>query len=242
MSATNPRRLALDIETISPSLTPDDDPDFENPDDFQIAAIGLAYEGPEAGSRLPRTQIIFRRAPGLDSELDLLRRINSELWSYSPEEIVTFAGGFFDIPMLKKRPHYAKSGPEGDGLSGDISSIIQSAKSIDLGDYAAEAYGYGTTLDDLITHQNHDLRRTYFDDYDHGLDLDEIRPSDAEKDYVESSDIPGILETWLNTRSTSDKQHEKCNIEETEDLLTDYISGDIEFLLKISDNIPFKDN
>ncbi|WP_226024041.1 3'-5' exonuclease [Halomicrobium salinisoli] len=104
MSSDSPRRLALDIETISPHLTSDDDPDWEDPEDFQLAAIGFAYDGPGAGGRLPRTQILTRRAPGLASELDLLRRINAELWAYQPDEIVTYAGDFFDLPMLKKRP------------------------------------------------------------------------------------------------------------------------------------------
>lgn len=64
MPSDGTRRLALDIETISPHLSPDDDPDWEGPEDFQLAAIGFAYDGPEAGGRLPRTQILIRRAPG----------------------------------------------------------------------------------------------------------------------------------------------------------------------------------
>lgn len=241
MSSDSTRRLALDIETISPHLSPDDDPDWENPEDFQLAAIGFAYDGPEAGGRLPRTQILTRRAPGLASELDLLRRINAELWAYQPDEIVTYAGDFFDLPMLKKRPVYAADGPAGDGLAGDIQTVIGSAKSVDLGDFAAETYGYGTRLDDLIQHQGVGLRRTMFDDYAHELDLESIRPSDADTDYVDSGDIPGIMETWLHARSDGHDDIGPCNLEEIERMVSDYILGDIEHLLTLSHRVPFSE-
>jgi len=241
MSSSGTRRLALDIETISPHLTPDDDPDWEDPEDFQLAAIGFAYDGPEAGGRLPRTQILTRRAPGLESELDLLRRINAELWAYQPDEIVTYAGDFFDLPMLKKRPVYAADGPAGDGLAGDLKTIIESAESVDLGDFAAEAYGYGTGLDDLIQHQEVGLRRTFFDDYAHELDLQRIRPADADTDYVDSGDIPGIMETWFHARSDNHDDIGPCNLEHTERMLSDYILGDIEHLITLSHRIPFSE-
>lgn len=241
MSSESSRRLALDIETISPDLNPDEDPDWEDPSDFQIAAIGFAYDGPEAGGRLPHTQILTRRAPGIDSEIDLLRRINAELWAYSPDEIVTYAGDFFDLPMLKKRPVYAASGPRGDGLAGDLKAVIESADSVDLSDFAAEAYGYGTRLDDLIGYEGLDIRQTLFDDYDHQLDLETIRPSDAETPYVDSGDIPGIMETWLHARSDSHDNIGPCHIENTEMMITDYILGDIEHLITLADRLPFSE-
>jgi len=239
MSSERTRRLAIDIETISPHLSPDDDPDWEDPEDFQLAAIGLAYDGPEAGGRLPRTQILTRRAPGLASELDLLRRINAELWAYRPDEIITYAGDFFDLPMLKKRPVYAADGPAGDGLAGDLQTVIGSAESIDLGDFAADVYGYGTGLDDLIQHQQVGLRRTYFDDYDHQLELETIRPTDADTEYVDSGDVPGIMETWLHARSDSHEAIGSCHVENTEAMIRDYILGDIEHLLTLDEQRPF---
>lgn len=104
-------------------------------------------------------------------------------------------GDFFDLPMLKNRPVCTADGPAGDGLAGDLKTIIESAKSVDLGAFAAEVYGYGTGLDDLIQHQEVGLRRTFFDDYAHELDLQRIRPADAATDYVDSGDIPGMRET-----------------------------------------------
>lgn len=239
MSSDSTRRLALDIETVSPHLSPDDDPDWEDPEDFQLAAIGFAYDGPEAGGRLPRTQILVRRAPGLASELDLLRRINAELWAYHPDEIITYAGDFFDLPLLKNRPIYAADGPDGDGLAGDIQTVIGGAESVDLADSAAEEYGYGTRLDDLIQYQDLELRRTYFDDYAHQLELNNIRPTDAATDYVDSADVPGIMETWLHARSYSHDDIGPCHLKNTEEMIQDYILGDIEHLLTLADRRPF---
>lgn len=232
-------RLALDIETISPDFGPDDEVDFENPEHFQISAIGLAYDGPGAGGRIPRTQVLFRRSPGSNAELDFLRRINAELWAIQPAKIVTYAGDFFDLPMLKKRPTYAANDPAGDGVSGDIQAAHNNAESVDLGDPAAETYGYGTGLDDLIEYEGLERRKTYFDDYDHQLDLDAVRPSDADTEFVDSGDVFKILETWLHARSDTHDAIGPCNVEATKELLTDYILGDIEHLLTLESQLPF---
>jgi len=239
MPSDEPRRLALDIETISPELTADADPDWEDPTDFELAAIGFAYDGPEAGGRLPRTQVLLRRAPGSNSEFDLLSRIRTELWSYAPDEIVTFGGDFFDIPMLKQRPNLAVDRSDSDALTTDITSVIERADSVDLSDPAAEAYEYGVTLEDLIRKEDLEIRHTKFNEYDHDLDLDSIRPRDAEAAYLDSSDIPGIMETWLHARSDTDDSIGPCNVAATEAMIRDYIIGDIEHLLTLADKRPF---
>ena len=85
------------------------------------------------------------------------------------------------------------------------------------------------------------LRRTFFDDYAHELDLQRIRPTDADTDYVDSGDIPGIMETWLHARSDSHDDIGPCNLEHTERMLSDYILGDIEHLITLSHRIPFSE-
>jgi len=233
-------RLALDIETISPGFDPDDEVDFENPEHFELAAIGFAYEGPGAGSHIPRTQVLFRRAPGTQGEIEFIRRLKSELWTISPAEIVTFAGNFFDLPMLKQRPAYANESPVGDGGAEDMRAVLSNAESIDIGDDAAEAYGYGTGLDDLIEAEDGvTLRKTAFSDYDHGLDLDRVRPSNPDSGNLDSDDIPGVMETWLHARSETHDDIGTCNIDETQAMLEDYVLGDIEHLLTLADQRPF---
>ena len=230
-------RLALDIETISPGFSPDDDVDFENPEHFEVTVIGLCYEGPDAGGRLPRQKILFRESPDKEAELDLLREFNSALWAYSPKKLVTYAGDFFDIPVLKARPELIAPNP-GNGLTGDLDAAFGNTTSVDLGDYAAETYGYGTRLDGLLDQEDGvEVRHTMFSDFDHGLSLEEVRPSDASTDYVDSSDLPGILDTWLHAKSESHDPIGPCNIDETKRMITDYVTGDIEHLLTIEETL-----
>ena len=230
-------RLALDIETISPGFSPDDEVDFENPEHFEVSIIGMVYDGPDAGGRLPRQKILFRESPDKEAELDLLREFNAALWAYRPKKLVTYAGDFFDIPILKARPEIIAPTP-GNGITGDLNAAFSNATSVDLGDYAAEKYGYGTRLDDLLNHEDGvSPRQTLFDDYEHDLSLDEIRPSDASTEYVDSGDVPGILETWLHAKSQTHNAIGPCNIEETERMVTDYVTGDIEHLLTIEQRV-----
>lgn len=230
-------RLALDIETISPGLSPDDDVDFEDPSQFEVSIIALAYDGPDAGGRLPRQRILFRQSPDPEAEFDLIREFTAILWAYNPEKIVTYAGDFFDLPVLKARPTLIANNPSGDGLHGDLSAALSNAESVDLGDYAAETYGYGTRLNGLIDHEGLDLRNTFFEDYDHGLDLSSVRPSDADTEYVDSGDVPKTLETLLYELSDTHESIGACNAKETKEMLIDYAVGDIEHLLTIEERI-----
>jgi hypothetical protein len=238
MAIEAPRRLALDIETISPPLNPDDDPDFDDPTDFELAAIGFAYDT-GAEDAAPETDILYRQDMTPEAEYQLLAQINDEIAAFDPDQIVTYAGEFFDLPLLKQRPIESVDHDKGTELADNMTATLDAAESVDLSDPAADAYGYGTRLDDLIQHRGLPLRKTHFTDYDHGMDLDAIRPSDASTSYVDSDDVPGIMETWLHARSDEHSPIGPCNPEVTDALITDYVLGDIEHLLALADQLPF---
>jgi len=82
-------RLALDIETISPGFGPDDDVDTENPERYELAAIGFAYDGPE--SHLPETEILLRETPSLEAEFEFIGNIKGviEEFTWSTESDLT---------------------------------------------------------------------------------------------------------------------------------------------------------
>jgi hypothetical protein len=68
-----------------------------------------------------------------------------------------------------------------------------------------------------------------------------IRPADADTDYVDSDDVPGIMETWLHARSDSHDDIGQCHLEQTERMISDYILGDIEHLITLSHRMPFSE-
>ena len=241
MALGDTRRLALDIETISPHLAPEDDPDYDNPEEFEVAAIGFAYDGHEAGDRLPRREVLFRSDPDARSELNFLSRIAHRIITYDPNEIVTYAGEFFDLPILKQRPVLVNDTAAGHAVSNSFEIMTDTAESVDLSDPAAETYGFGTSLEDIIKEQNElGVRKTHFTDYDHELDLDAVRPYDSETEHMASADVFSILEVWLYARSEAHDDIGPCNVDVVEEMLTDYIIGDIEHLLTLADRLPFE--
>lgn len=58
-------RLALDIETISPTLDDNEYPDLDNPDDFELLATALAYEPPDSADKDTKQIVLWREGQTL---------------------------------------------------------------------------------------------------------------------------------------------------------------------------------
>lgn len=226
-------RLALDIETISPNLSYSDYPDFDDPNDFEFLATAMCYEPPEQEDGVAET-ILWRDGLDTQSELDHARDVAEVIGSLEPSDLVTYNGNRFDLWLLLTR---AKQGGKQVGdldVFKRLQVAFDSPNRIDLKHSAWEVYGEYTTLEDTIESQGLTVRRTLFDDYDHGHSL-AYRPP-TEPPYIEGSDVPEIGEAMLRT---SAGQEESVNVEETRAMLTDYALGDIEHLLALADRHPF---
>jgi len=225
-------RLALDIETISPDLSYSDYPDFEDPNDFEFLATALGYEPP--GEDDIADTILWRDGLDTQSELDHARDVAEVILSLEPSDLVTYNGDRFDLWLLLAR---AKQGGEQIGdldVFKHLQTAINSPNRIDLKPSAWEVYGEYTTLEDVIENQGLTVRRTLFDDYDHGHPLSYRPPT--KPPYIEGADVPEIGEAMLKT---SAGQEESINVEEMREMLTDYALGDIEHLLALADRHPF---
>lgn len=226
-------RLALDIETISPSLSYSDYPDFDNPNHFEFLATAMCYEPPEQENGVAEA-ILWRDGLDTQSELNHARDVAGIIASLEPSDLVTYNGDRFDLWLLLTR---AKQGGKQVGdldVFKRLQAALDSPNRIDLKHSAWEVYGEYTTLEDTIENQDLSVRRTLFDDYDHGHSLS-YRPA-TEPPYIEGTDVPEIGEALLKT---SAGQEESVNVEETRAMLTDYALGDIEHLLDLADRHPF---
>jgi hypothetical protein len=231
-------RLAFDIETISPGFGPGDEVDYENPDHFELAAVGLLYEAPDGEQE---REVLVRSDPGPRGEFNFLAEVGQWLERTQPAEIVTYNGEFFDFPILLGRNLRAPKAL-GESATNDhdaINDAISNATSTDLADPAAEAYGYGTTLEDLIEAHNLTHESVQWDKFDHGLDADVVRPSGVTGP-VTNEDIHTILETYLHTTTEGYEPVCSCNPEETFRLIVAYTLEDIEHLLTLADRRPFR--
>ncbi|MFC7047299.1 3'-5' exonuclease [Halobacteriaceae archaeon GCM10025711] len=234
-------RVALDIETISPNVGKNERPDFGNPDDFELLAVGLAYDGPRnptVGSK----RVLLRDDPSPAAELDLLQRTVSALRTYNPETLITYSGEEFDLPILLGRPIRAADNPAGDAALGELETALNGVEHDDLKYEAWETYGDYLTLEELAIKEGLRPAETRFEDFDHGMDLPSVRPSNSTKPTVQSKDIPGIGEVWLHARSPVHDNIGPCNVDATRDLIEHYTLGDIEHLFSLADARPFNSN
>jgi len=159
---------------------------------------------------------------------------------YNSSEIVTHAGEFFNFPILLGRKLRAEESVDKDADSDrhdHLNRVLGQAESIDTNELAYEAYG-PTSLDDLIAQQDLEMRPTRFEDFDHGLNVEAVRPTDASGN-ASKEDIHTILQVWLHARADANEPISPCNVDATEQLIWDYVLGDIEHLLTLAERRPF---
>ena len=196
-------RLALDIETISPTLGPDEYPDFDDPADFELLATALAYEPPSSENEDTKEVVLWREGTDATSEVSHLRSLVEVIQATVPSEIVTYNGDRFDLKILKGRAEIAASNIGATAVPVQMKRVLNQCNHLDLKYSAWETYGDYTSLEDVMANQGLPVRRTRLVDYNHGHNLS--YRSDDDPPYIFSGDIPEIGEDYLRTISNDEE-------------------------------------
>ncbi|ELZ23528.1 hypothetical protein C475_14683 [Halosimplex carlsbadense 2-9-1] len=231
-------RFALDIETVSPSLDRyERPPDFRDPAHFELLAVGLAYEDAD-GER--EAEMLYRETGSPEGELDLVDRTCDWIDDRPGDVCLTYGGERFDFVHLVGRAEAAASErPERAATYQRISSLLDEGLTHDDIQPSAQAeFGEYTSLEAACAEVGIEPAETRWADYEHGIDLDELRPPKyrglAE---VTNKDIPVLGERYLALADAG--ATETLTFRSLRELLDHYGREDIVHLFDLADERPF---
>ncbi|WP_435196083.1 hypothetical protein [Natronomonas sp. EA1] len=222
-------RLALDIETVSPHLAPDEWPDFEDSDDFELLAVALGHdaEGVE-------TTVLFRDGTSPESELDLIERVLEWCASRDADTLVTFNGDRFDLLHLRGRAARAAEAVGDSAVPDRVERFLDSLEHDDLRTRAVARWGGKPSFEQACARVDVPVTATHWADYDHGMEPDDWRRSrDFGSEEVKNGDIPQFGERYLALAEVDARG--TLTFRELERLLTDYARSDVEPLFALAD-------
>lgn len=227
-------RIALDIETISPQLGPNDRPDFENPEHFELLIVALGYQ--PKGGEVEDLTALFRREPSPDAELELVSDVVEWIGNHPADELVTYNGTRFDLTHLEGRPRIIEGG------TGPVTSMFQDIQDeldhLDLKPAAWRRFGDYTSLEKTCQHQGLPVEETRYADFSHGLDLNTVlNRRVSANSIVQSKDVPAIGESWLAAAAGEDDVD--VDIDGSRQMLEHYALADIKPLFQLADSHPF---
>ncbi|QLH78203.1 hypothetical protein HZS55_13195 [Halosimplex rubrum] len=231
-------RFALDIETVSPSLDHyERPPDFQDSAYFELLAVVLGYESPD-GER--ETEMLYRETGDPDGELDLVDRTCEWIADRPGEVCLTYGGERFDFVHLVGRAEAAMSErPERTGPYKRITTLLEEDLTHDDIQPSAQAeFGEYTSLEEACTEVAIETADTPWADYDHGIDLDELRPRKFQGlEAVTNKDIPVFGERYLALADAG--ATETLTFRSLRELLDHYGREDIVHLFDLADERPF---
>lgn len=230
------RRLALDIETVSPDIAYDERPDFDNSRDFEISLITVGYKDPTTGDL--ESEVFFRNGWGPGSELDIIEAALKRIVSYAPEVVITYNGEAFDFHHLLGRTQLAaKALGSRKEVHSKVKKFIRQIESDDLVHDAWSAFGKYTSLEEACDRADVKISEVRWREYDHGIDPNEHRvPHDQGTSGLLSTDVAELGEIYLNW---SDKESNIQQFTELEEMLRQYALADVEPLFDLADERPF---
>ncbi|GKZ13921.1 ribonuclease H-like domain-containing protein [Haladaptatus sp. T7] len=229
-------RFALDIETVSPTLdhyeTP---PDFRDPAYFELLAVAVGYESP-GGDR--ETEMLFRRDDTPDDELDLVARTLDWLAERDGDEYITYGGETFDVPQLVGRARAAADSTR-EGLAERLRTRLEADLAhVDLRRPAWDAFGDYTRLETACREVGIRPEDTRWDTYDHGIDLDALRPEKFRGfGKVINKDVPVFGERYIALAAAG--ATETLTFRSLHELLDHYGREDVVHLFDLADARPF---
>jgi len=231
-------RFALDIETISPSLDRyERPPDFQDPEHFELLAVALGYEGPD-GER--ETEMLYRETSDAEGELDLVGRTCEWIVERPGELCLTYGGERFDFVHLVGRAEAAAAECPGRAESSQrISTLLaEDLTHDDIQPSAQAAFGEYTSLEEACAEVGIETVDTPWADYDHGIDLDELRPRKYQGlSEVTNTDIPVFGERYLALADAG--ATETLTVRALRELLDHYGREDVVHLFDLADERPF---
>lgn len=225
------KRLAFDIETVSPDVPKDKYPDFEDHTDFEVLAVAAGLEGVEENHR-----VFFRNGWGKESELALITAVVDHMQEIAPSgtEVITYNGTKFDFNIIFERTKDLTRDLNDDGQTeNNLRNWIRGISHTDLKPPAWNRWGEYTSLEDSLQNSGIDVHRTEIADFDHGLDHQQWRSSPGPT-YIEGSDVAIIGETYLDWVDEGRKANQFTALEE---MIDDYARSDISELFDLADNL-----
>ena len=233
-------RFALDIETVSPSLDRyERPPDFRDSAHFELLAVALGYDGPD-GER--ESELLYREAGDPDGELDLVDRTCEWIAERPGETCLTYGGEGFDFVHLVGRAEAAMAERPGRTESYQrISTLLnEDLTHDDIQPAAWDAFGEYTRLEEACAEVGIETEDTAWAEYDHGIDLDELRPPEYEGfEKVINKDVPVLGERYLALADAG--ATETLTFRSLRDLLDHYAREDVVHLFDLADARPFGD-
>ncbi|WP_255151236.1 hypothetical protein [Halorarius halobius] len=223
-------RLALDIETVSPDLGPDERPDFRDSDDFELLAVALGYERPEG----VESTVLFRDGTDAASELALLDRVLDWCDARPAKTLVTYNGEAFDLLHLRGRAERAAAAVGDDEVPDRVDAFLDGLAHDDLRDRAVDRWGGRPRFEDACDRVGVDVPETLWREYDHGRDPRAWRGATGTDDpTVQNSDVPGFGAAYLDLAAVG--ATDTLTFRELERMLTDYALADVEPLFELAD-------
>lgn len=232
---------ALDIETITTVSEGEREP--TEPAHHELLCTGLGYRaGPDAALE---TTVIFRDDASPAAELEAIETVIRWLDDREIDVVVTFAGAWFDLPMLVGRAERVAADLDAPDRGQHVRDVLESLAHADLSATKNRALGEGA-LEDLAAAVDAPVPTTQWPEYDLGIDPSDWRedqwaaqreagrdpPADDLADpAVFNSDVPYLGDAWLTAQATgADGQAAALRT-----CLDEYTRGDIEPLFAIAD-------
>lgn len=229
--------LALDIETVSPTVPADSYPDFDDSTDFELLAVGLGYQA-KSGAPAEDVTVLFRDGWSADAELSLIDEVIEWCTGRDADSLLTYNGGAFDMVHLSGRARLAGEQAGSTSTLAAFESLADEIEHDDLKPAAWDAWGQYTTLEECCRNQRIDVVETPWDEYEHGLEPSTWRrPADRGKTEVTGADIPQFGERYLNLCDA--EADDSTAYHEISELIEHYTCADIEPLFELADSRPF---
>ncbi|MEZ3145715.1 hypothetical protein [Halobaculum sp. MBLA0143] len=260
---TRPVRAAFDIETVSPQLDDDEQPDFRDSQHFELLAAAVAYEYPD-GSR--ETAVHWRDGWGSTAELAVAEWIVDSLADV--ETVVTYNGTEFDMLHLVGRARIAGAAAGRREPFERAEALVDRIDHVDLQPPAWTAFGDYTSLEGTLRAVGIDPTATDPTGFDHGVPRAAWPTTPDEP--VESRDVARLGEIYLDavdaggtvaggsggdgdadggddTVSDSDTDGDTADgsdtpavdADELRAMLDHYARADVEYLFDLADARPF---
>jgi len=251
---TEPVRAAFDIETVSPQLSLDERPEFEDSRQFEMLGGAVAYDDPD-GRR--ESVVHWRDGWGPDAELDLIETLIDAL--ADADRMVTYNGTGFDTIHLTGRARIAGANAGRREPLDRAERLLARIDHVDLQPPANDAFGSYTSLEEALTAVGIDPAETDPTAFDHGVgpagwatgpetpvqSKDVARLGEVYLDVVSAGDEESAAtgrsytETAHRDRQFPDRTHDGVDREALEAMLTHYARADVADLFDLADARPF---
>lgn len=231
-------RFAFDIETINPQLEDKQNPDFQNPNHFELFSLCCAHQ-PEPEAKIDY-DVFFREGRGSASEINLIEQTIDWFESRTGESIITYNGEYFDFVQFAGRAQVASEtlGAR-EGVVDRVDTLLDDLESDDLKEDSWDCFGEYTTFEETCEHCNVDVPRTMLSEFD--IDTEHYHAhrdtTDALKPHFVGGDVPIVGERYLDLLEAG--ATETKTFRELERMLAHYATTDVVPLFDLADARPF---